>query len=218
MKNRVFLGIVFLYFLSVGCISRHSVDDQYSFDGLFKFPFTEWYARMVDITGEKYKAIYLSKDIKEIDGPVDSINSLVIWINKNQDYPELFVSNDTIIAGVESFRVSGDTTFCRQINSWLSNEYLINDIDIINETIQKYSYSRILPKYPYIIVEFETWHNSFRVIPNWEYLNLDSTIIHREMEPLTATTKTYREQNIRPMPLVWIRLKECLKKTSATGW
>ena len=211
-KNRALWGIVFLLLSSVGCISRYSVDDQYSFDGIFAIPSTEWYARMVDITGEKYKALYLSKDLEDLNGPIDRLNSLVIWINKTHEYPELFVSNDTIIAGVKSFKVLGDTTLCHHINPSY-DDYLTNNLDIINETMQKYSYNRVLPRYPYIILEFETWHNSFRVIPNWEYLNLDSTIINRKIEPFMVTTKTFREQNIRPTPIVWIRLNECFKKS-----
>ena len=212
MKNRVFLGIAFLSFVAVGCISRYSIDDQYSFDGIFRIPFMEWYARMVDITGEKDKVVYFSKDYEEINGPIDSLNSLVIWINKRQEYPKLLVSNDTIIAGVKDFKVSGDTALFRQINSLYYDDYLIKDFELLNETIHKYSYNRVLPRYPYIIMEFETWHNSFRVIPNWEYLNLDSTIIHKKVEPLTVTTRTYREQHIKPKPMVWIRLKECFKR------
>ena len=123
--NRALGGIVFLIIVSFGCTSRYSVDDQYSFDGLFTIPFTEWYARMVDISGEKYKALYLSKDLEELYRPIDSLYCLVIWINKTHDYPELFVSNDTIIAGTESFKVSGDTTFCRQNSSSSYNNLLV---------------------------------------------------------------------------------------------
>lgn len=212
MKNRLCLEITFLYFIAVSCVSRYSVDDQYSFDGVFMIPFTEWYARMIDITGEKYKVLYLSKDLEEIEGFVDSLKCPRIRINKMQEYPALFVSNDTIIASVNCFKVFGDTVSYHLFYSSRFDEYLTNDIEIINKTINVFSYDRVLPRYPYIILEFETWHNSFRVIPNWEYLSLDSAIIHRKPEPLKVTTHSFREQNIKPLPLVWIRLNEWYKR------
>lgn len=205
--------LFFCYFLlTSGCFSRYSADDQYSYDGIFMIPSTEWYARMVDITGEKYKAFYLSKDLQEIEGPLDRINGPVIWINKTHETPDIFISNDSIVLGVESFKVTGDTSLCRRMKSaTIDDELFIEDNDLIKEVIDKYDYLRVLPRYPYVIVEFETWHNSFHVVPNWEYLNQDTTIIHRSIEPLRVTTKSFREQGITPGPLLLIRLRASKK-------
>lgn len=193
-------------------MSRYSADDQYSYDGTFFIPSTGWYARIVDITGEKYKTLYLSKDSLVFRQPLDSIDGPIILINKLHDYPALLISQDSIIIGIESFMVSGDTTSCRQLKTTtIKKVYFSPDIETANEMVD--SYSRILPKCPYFLLEFESWHNSFRLVPNMEYLKFDSAILYHKIEPLHETTSSFREQSMKPTLLWLIRLKEKQKRS-----
>ena len=69
-NNIVLIVFYFACFIIVsGCMSRYGADDQYSYDGTYYIPSAGWYARMVDITGEKYKTLYLSKDPLMIEQP-----------------------------------------------------------------------------------------------------------------------------------------------------
>lgn len=198
--------------LATGCISRYNVNDQYCYDGTYYIPSTGWYARLVDITGEKYKALYLSKDSLIVDCPLDSINGPVIWINKLHDYPSLLISEDSIIIQIESFTVLADPGSCHLMKSATIKEtYFSPDRETAKEMISEYS--MILPMYPYSLIVFETWHNAFRFVPNQDLLKSDSTILHRQIEPLYATTKTFNELSINPSPLWWIRLRERYRKT-----
>ncbi len=211
-NNIVLIVFYFACFIIVsGCMSRYGADDQYSYDGTYYIPSAGWYARMVDITGEKHKTLYLSKDPLMIEQPLDSMDGPVILINKLHDYPSMLISQDSIIIGVESFRILGDTTLCRKLKSATIMEvYLSPDRETAKEMVD--NYSRILPKYPYSLLVFETWRNSIRLVPNMEYLKMDSSILQHRIEPLHETASSFREQNIKPAPLWLIRMKERHKK------
>lgn len=214
MIKRNIVLLVFYSLLCVGCITRYSIDDQYSYDALFEIPYTDWYARIIDITGERSKELYLSKDSVKIKESLDSISCPIIRINKMHDYPELLVSNDSVVIALDSFELSGDSSRCHLMRSdKIYDSFFCPEASTAKEMADRYS--RILPRYPFVALEFETWHNSVRAIPNIELVRADSTFNIRRIEPIVETTKSFREMGIKPSPLWVIRLKELLYTTKS---